>query len=272
MRDLIPSINKGHLLKKNLKKYIIIPLRETVLFPGMVTPIFIGRKKSVKSAEKAMEENLPILFVTQKNPQIEQVGISDLYAIGTTIEVLQYLKLPTGTLKVLSEAVGTAHVYSYYEKDGVIYGEAEPLEHRANEPLASLEKNIASLTGLFSLYARLSRRIPSDVVKVLKKVHDLGGVYDIILGHLDVSLAEQQRILSLPSTEKRLDKFAEILQNRITTIKLDQRIQNRVKTSMDKNQKDFYLNEKIKAIQKELGEDTDDLNVFKEKLKKASLP
>ncbi|MBN2676149.1 MAG: endopeptidase La, partial [Alphaproteobacteria bacterium] len=254
------------------KKYVVVPLRETVLFPGMVTPVFVGRSLSVEAAERATEKGLPLLFVAQKNPQVEHPTMTDLFTVGTTVEVLQYLKLPTGTLKILTEATGTARIQSFYEEEGILYAEGEPLEHRSKEPEAMLAKQIAHLMGLFGLYARISRRVPSDVIKLSRGVQDLGALYDLILAHLDISLVKQQQILSYPSTEKRLEKFGEILQQRISTIKLDQKLQNRVKTQMDKNQKEFYLHEKMKAIQKELGEEEQDLDVYEKELQKESYP
>ncbi|MBN1784036.1 MAG: LON peptidase substrate-binding domain-containing protein, partial [Alphaproteobacteria bacterium] len=257
---------------KNTKQFIVIPLRESVVFPGMITPIFIGRDLSVKAVEKATETGLPLLLLTQKNPRVENVMPADLYKIGSTIEMLQYLKLPTGTVKVLAESTGTARVLSIKEEDGVFFANVQPLEHRANEPIEQLQDTIDLLIETFTQYARVSRRIPSDIIQTISKVTDVGALFDIVLGHLDLSLVRQQKILEYPSTEKRLERFIEILQQRMVTFQLDNRIQKRVKTQMDKNQKDFYLHEKMKAIQKELGDDTSDINTFEEKLRKTSLP
>ncbi len=257
---------------KNIKDFIVIPLRESIVFPGMITPIFIGRDLSVKAIERATETGLPLLLLTQKNPRIEKVISTDLYKVGTTIDMLQYLKLPTETIKILSEATGTARVLSIKNEDGIFVATAKVLEHRANEPAEKLQLKIDTLLETFTRYARVSRRVPSEILKEIKEVKDIGALFDIVLGHLDLSLEKQQKILEYPSTEKRIIVFSEILQQRMATLQLDNRIQKNVKAQMDKNQKDFYLHEKIKAIQKELGDDKNDIASFEEKLKKIKLP
>ncbi|MHA1541061.1 MAG: endopeptidase La [Alphaproteobacteria bacterium] len=257
---------------KKIKKFIVIPLRETVLFPGMISPIFIGRKESMNAVKLAGETGKSILFLTQKHAKTDKVTKKDLYEVGTTIEILQYLDLPTGTIKIMVEGTGTAKIVSFKKEKNVFVAEAEVLEERKNEPAKFFEKETTQLIKEFGVFVRNSRKIHPDILTSLEQTDDIGAVLDIIVEFLDLKIPKLQKALELFSTKKRIVAFTKILAKKNTTTFLDNKISRDVTKRLDKNQKDFYLNEKLKAIQKELGDEKKDLGKYEKKLKEKELP
>ncbi len=255
------------------KKYAVLPLRDIVVFPGMIVPLFIGREGSIQALEEAMNKNAGIVLATQVDPDIEEVGIEDIYNKGVLCDILQFLKLPDGTVKILAEAKSLIQLENTTIEKNTIFSHVKILEtinSLKDKPV--VKEAIKMLVDAFSYYAKLSRRIPGDAPEAIRKVKDFGGIVDMILNYIEVPLEEQQEILELPSIEARLARFIEIVEEKIASSKLDEKIQTRVKFQMDKNQREFYLHEKMKAIQKELGEDEAEDQVYESKIKETNLP
>jgi len=245
-------------------RYPVLPLRDIVVFPHMIVPLFVGREKSVRALEEVMNDDKQILLVAQKEAGEENPTPDDLYEMGTVGTVLQLLKLPDGAIKVLVEGNSRAKITKFEEIDGF-------LEADVNFPDEDMGSNPAETTALgrttlqqFEDYIKLNKKIPSEVLVSLSQVDDSSKLADTIASHLNVNIPEKQELLELTSVFDRLEKIYGMMNNEIGVMQVEKRIRNRVKRQMEKSQREYYLNEQIKAIQKELGEGEDGRNEIQE--------
>ncbi|MBV6812285.1 endopeptidase La [Xanthomonas campestris pv. passiflorae] len=235
----------------------VLPLRDVVVFPHMVIPLFVGRDKSMRALEKAMEADKRILLVAQKSAETDDPAAGDLYTVGTLAQVLQLLKLPDGTIKVLVEGLSRVTVDKVVEQDGALQGQGTEIEASdAREP-REVEAIARSLMSLFEQYVKTNRKLPPELLQTLSGIDEPGRLADTIAAHIGVRLADKQRLLEITDTGERLELLVGLVDGEIDVQQLEKRIRGRVKSQMEKSQREYYLNEQMKAIQKELG-DLDD--------------
>lgn len=240
-----------------IEKLPLLPLRDVVVYPHMVIPLFVGREKSIAALEAAMKTDKKILLVAQKSAGTDQPSEVDLYKVGTVANVLQLLKLPDGTVKVLVEGLYRANVSSYEETDELYQGIASPLEI---ESLNDREKEVLvkSVISLFEQFVQMSKKVPREVLTSIETITESGRLADTISAHLSLKLEEKQRILEMVGELERLEHIMALIEGEIDLLDIEKRIRGRVKKQMEKSQREYYLNEQMKAIQKELG-DMDDV-------------
>ncbi len=255
-------------------RFPVLPLRDIVVFPHMIVPLFVGREKSVRALEEVMSGDKKIMLVAQKQAGDENPETDELFEIGTLGTVLQLLKLPDGAIKVLVEGGSRAKVENFIEEKD--YLEADvfwPDEEMGDNPAEALALSRATLQQ-FEEYIKLNKKIPSEVMVSLGQIEDPSKMADTIASHLAVNIPEKQELLELSSVFDRLEKIYSLMNNEIGVMQVEKRIRNRVKRQMEKSQREYYLNEQIKAIQKELGESEDgrsEIDEIEEKLAKKKL-
>ncbi|WCI04003.1 endopeptidase La [Xanthomonas hortorum pv. pelargonii] len=253
----------------------VLPLRDVVVFPHMVIPLFVGRDKSMRALEKAMEADKRILLVAQKSAETDDPTATDLYTVGTLAQVLQLLKLPDGTIKVLVEGLSRVTVDKVVELDGALQGQGIEVEASdAREP-REVEAIARSLMSLFEQYVKTNRKLPPELLQTLAGIDEPGRLADTIAAHIGVRLADKQRLLEITEIGERLELLVGLVDGEIDVQQLEKRIRGRVKSQMEKSQREYYLNEQMKAIQKELG-DLDDapgeLEEIARKIAEAGMP
>ncbi len=242
----------------------VLPLRDVVVFPHMVIPLFVGREKSIKALDLAMEADKRILLVAQKSAETDDPAAADLYEIGTLAQVLQLLKLPDGTIKVLVEGVARARVDQVDEHDGSLSGRGLVLDSTDGREAREVEAVARSLMGLFEQYVKTNRKLPPELLQTLSGIDEPSRLADTIAAHLGVRLADKQRLLETIETADRLELLVGLVDGEIDVQQMEKRIRGRVKSQMEKSQREYYLNEQMKAIQKELGEIDDAPNDIEE--------
>ena len=251
----------------------LLPLRDVVVFPHMVIPLFVGRSKSIKALEAAMEAGKGIVLVAQKSAAKDDPGKDDLYAIGSMANILQMLKLPDGTVKVLVEGTQRVKVLRVYDADNRFDAEVEVV---AAEDGASSESEAMrrALIAQFDQYVKLNKKIPPEILTSLAGIDDAGRLADTIAAHLPLKLEQKQEVLEIFGVRKRLEHLLGQLEAEIDILQVEKRIRGRVKRQMEKSQREYYLNEQVKAIQKELGEGEEggDLDELEKKIKAAHMP
>ncbi|MBO9715355.1 MAG: endopeptidase La [Pseudoxanthomonas sp.] len=235
----------------------VLPLRDVVVFPHMVISLFVGRDKSMRALEQAMESDKQILLVAQKSAETDDPEAGDLYAVGTLAQVLQLLKLPDGTIKVLVEGTARVHVDRIAERDGALHGRGELVEAGSGRSEREVEAIGRTLTGLFEQYVKTNRKLPPELLQTLSGIDDPGRLADTISAHIGVRLADKQRLLESADVGERLELLVGLVEGEIDVQQMEKRIRGRVKSQMERSQREYYLNEQMKAIQKELG-DLDD--------------
>ena len=245
----------------------VLPLRDVVVYPHMVIPLFVGREKSIQALEHAMEGDKQILLVAQKSAAQDDPTPEDVYNIGTVSTILQLLKLPDGTVKVLVEGNHRARIVHYLGADDffkaqVVRLEEEVLDERESEVL------VRSLTTQFDQYVKLNKKIPPEILTSLANIDDPGRLVDTIAAHLSLKIDEKQNILEIKELTKRFEHMMGLMESEIDLLQVEKRIRGRVKRQMEKSQREYYLNEQMKAIQKELGEMEDVPNEMEELEKK----
>ncbi len=253
----------------------VLSLRDVVVFPHMVIPLFVGRERSVRALEETMNFDKRILLVTQKNPETESPGAEDLFECGTIASILQMLRLPDGTTKVLVEGVERVRIRELHDQEGYLAGNWSYLEAADPDDERALEVTNRSLVGLFEQYVKLSRKIPPELLTTLAGIEDPSRLADTIAAHLGIRIEDKQQILETPSVLQRMERLMALIEGEIDVLKLEKRIRGRVKTQMEKSQREYYLNEQMKAIQKELGdldESGNDLGDLEAKIEKAGMP
>tara|TARA_B100001123_G_scaffold420194_1_gene526302 strand:- start:51 stop:2459 length:2409 start_codon:yes stop_codon:yes gene_type:complete len=234
----------------------VLPLRDIVVFPHMIVPLFVGRDKSVKALEEIVDDDKQILLAAQKNAGEDEPNIDDIYTVGTIGTVLQLLKLPDGTVKVLVEGSQRARIIRYTENQEFFQAEAEFIVEDDSDG-KDLEALGRSVIGQFEQYIKLNKKIPNEVLVSLNQIEDPSKLSDTIASHLALKISEKQELLELLSPGARLEKAFSFMESEIGVLQVEKRIRNRVKRQMEKTQKEYYLNEQMKAIQKELGEAED---------------
>ncbi|MCF8868266.1 endopeptidase La [Xanthomonas campestris] len=253
----------------------VLPLRDVVVFPHMVIPLFVGRDKSMRALEKAMEADKRILLVAQKSAETDDPAAGDLYTVGTLAQVLQLLKLPDGTIKVLVEGLSRVTVDKVAEQDGALQGRGTEVEASdAREP-RELEAIARSLMSLFEQYVKTNRKLPPELLQTLAGIDEPGRLADTIAAHIGVRLADKQRLLEITEIGDRLELLVGLVDGEIDVQQLEKRIRGRVKSQMEKSQREYYLNEQMKAIQKELGDMDDapgELEELARKIAEAGMP
>jgi ATP-dependent Lon protease len=248
----------------------LLPLRDIVIFPYMVAPLFVGRKQSIGALEKAAEEEKLIFLVSQKDPKIENPEQDDLYQLGCVGKVLQLLKLPDGTVKVLVEGAWRARMQSFYSHEDLLQAEIEPLSEAISDN-SEVAAVIRAINTSFETYAGLSKKIPAEVSSTIAGIEDPARLADTVAGHLQIPIADKQDILELLDPAQRLEYILVQLEQEVEILQVEGRIRSRVKSQMERSQKEYYLNEQMRAIQKELGEQDDfkqELLHFEEQIKK----
>ena len=253
----------------------VLPLRDVVVFPHMVIPLFVGRDKSIRALEAAMEGDKQILLVAQKAPETDDPTADDLYEVGTLAHVLQLLKLPDGTIKVLVEGVSRSKVDHVVEIDGALRGRGKEIEPDIDRPEREIEAIMRSLMSLFEQYIKTNRKLPPELMQTLLGVEEPGRLADTVAAHIGVRLADKQKLLETHGIGARLEQLIGLVDGEIDVQQLEKRIRGRVKGQMEKSQREYYLNEQMKAIQKELGEIDDmpnDIEELTRKIAEAGMP
>lgn len=253
----------------------VLPLRDVVVFPHMVIPLFVGRDKSIRALDLAMEADKRILLVAQKSAETDDPGAADLYEIGTLAQVLQLLKLPDGTIKVLVEGVSRVRVTDVVEADGALSGQAATVEPVVDREEREIEAIARSLMGLFEQYVKTNRKLPPELMQTLAGIDEPGRLADTVAAHLGVRIGDKQKLLETHEIGARLEQLVGLVDGEIDVQQLEKRIRGRVKSQMEKSQREYYLNEQMKAIQKELGEIDDapnDVDELARKIAEAGMP
>ena len=251
----------------------VLPLRDIVVFPHMIVPLFVGREKSVRALENVMQDDKQILLVAQKNAADDNPEIADIYDVGTIGSVLQLLKLPDGTVKVLVEGVRRARVSDYTDNDQFFEANVEPIEE-AETDSEQLEALSRSVVSQFEGYVKLNKKVPPEVLGSVTQIDEPAKLADTIASHINIKIAEKQELLELPSVADRLERVYSLMEGEISVLQVEKRIRSRVKRQMEKTQREYYLNEQLKAIQKELGDGEDgkdDLRELDERIQKTKL-
>src|SRR5689334_2263498 len=260
------------LIPGETRAYPVLPLRDIVVFPHMIVPLFVGRKKSILALEEAMRSDTFILLATQKNASDDDPATEAIYEVGTLASVLQLLKLPDGTVKVLAEGAQRAKVVKYTDCSEYYEAEAVGLGDTMGERVEA--KALArSVTTEFESYVKLNKRVPPEVVGVVQQIEDYAKLADTIALHLALKIPDRQAILETTVITERLEKVLGLMESEISVLQVEKRIRTRVKRQIDKTQREYFLNEQMKAIQKELGDEEgkDELAEIEDKIKKTKL-
>jgi len=251
----------------------VLPLRDIVVFPHMIVPLFVGREKSVRALEDVMKDDKQILLVTQKNAEQNEPATGDLFGVGTIGTVLQLLKLPDGTVKVLVEGSQRARILRFAENPAFFQAFAEPLKEQPAEN-QELEALARTAVTQFEQYIKLNKKIPPEVLVSINQIDDPSKLADTLASHLALKIPEKQEILEADSVTARLEKIFGYMESEIGVLQVEKRIRSRVKRQMEKTQREYYLNEQLKAIQKELGEGDegkDELGELEQRISKTKL-
>src|SRR5712664_2355248 len=253
--------------------YPVLPLRDIVVFTGLIVPLFVGREKSVKALEEVMKDDKQILRIAQKNASQDDPGPDDIYTIGTLGTVLQLLNRPADTGKVLVEGGRRVKIVGYTGKSEFFEANAVDMEESAGES-AELQAAARTVVSEFENYVKLNKKVPPEVVVSINKIEEPAKLADTISAHLALKVAEKQQLLELDSVSKRLERILGLMEGEIGVLQVEKKIRNRVKRQMEKTQREYYLNEQLKAIQKELGESEDgrdELAEIEERINKTKL-
>ncbi len=250
--------------------YPVLPLRDIVVFPHMIVPLFVGREKSVQALDDVMRDDKQILLVTQKNAGQDDPAADDLYRVGTVGTVLQLLKLPDGTVKVLVEGVHRARVAAFTDNTAFFQAVAEPIEDSIGQG-QELEALSRAVIAQFEQYIKLNKKVAPEVLVSINQIDDPAKLADTVASHLNLKIPEKQQLLELETVSERLERVYGLMEGEIGVLQVEKRIRNRVKRQMEKTQREYYLNEQLKAIQKELGESEegrDELAELEERINK----
>jgi ATP-dependent Lon protease len=263
---------KPPLMAGESRAYPVLPLRDIVVFPHMIVPLFVGREKSIKALEEVMRSDTFILLATQKNASDDDPATDAIYGIGTLASVLQLLKLPDGTVKVLVEGAARAEVKQYTDRADYFEADAVVIADSSGDQVEA-EALARSVVNEFEGYVKLNKKVSPEVVGVVQQIDDYAKLADTVASHLAVKIPDKQMILETPSVTERLEKVLALMESEISVLQVEKRIRTRVKRQMEKTQREYYLNEQMKAIQKELGDEDgkDELAEIEEKIKHTKL-
>jgi len=262
-----PSLTPGE-----VRAYPVLPLRDIVVFPHMIVPLFVGREKSIRALEEVMRSDTFILLATQKNASDDDPSTDSIFEVGTLASVLQLLKLPDGTVKVLVEGVERAKILKYTGRVDYYEADATSFQDATGERVEA-EALARSVVTEFEGYVKLNKKVSPEVVGVVQQIDDYGRIADTVASHLAVKISDKQGILETASVSERLEKVLGLMESEISVLQVEKRIRTRVKRQMEKTQREYYLNEQMKAIQKELGDEEgrDELAELEDKIKKTKL-
>jgi ATP-dependent Lon protease len=265
--------NPSEIIEGAPELYPVLPLRDIVVFPYMIVPLFVGREKSIAALEEVMRTDKQILLVAQKNASDDEPTADGIYDMGTLASVLQLLKLPDGTVKVLVEGTRRAMISRYTDKENYFEAEIDPVEESvgAEDEIEALARSVVSQ---FESYVKLNKKISPEVLGTASQIEDYSKLADTIASHLAIKIAEKQQILEVTSVSERLERVFTLMESEISVLQVERKIRSRVKRQMEKTQREYYLNEQMKAIQKELGdseEGPDDLAELENKIEKTKL-
>jgi len=252
----------------------VLPLRDIVVFPHMVVPLFVGRDKSVKALEKVMTGDKRIMLITQKSASVDDPKKDDLFDFGTIANVLQLLKLPDGTVKVLVEGLQRASINMFTDNEDYLVSNIDLIDENNDSSDKKLRALSKSITDLFDKYVNLNKKIPPEVLGTINEIDDLAKLSDTIASHLSIKLSDKQEILEAIDLTERFEKIMNFIQAELDVMQVEKKIRGRVKNQMEKTQREYYLNEQMKAIQKELGEGDDgkdDIQEYEEKIENTKL-
>jgi ATP-dependent Lon protease len=254
------------------RAYPVLPLRDIVVFPHMIVPLFVGREKSIKALEEVMRSDTFILLATQKNASDDDPATDSIFEVGTLASVLQLLKLPDGTVKVLVEGAERAKVLKYTDRSDYYEADATVLADDMGERVEA-EAMARSVVTEFENYVKLNKKVSPEVVGVIQQIEDYAKLADTVASHLAVKIPDKQVILETPIVTERLEKVLGLMESEISVLQVEKRIRTRVKRQMEKTQREYYLNEQMKAIQKELGDEDgkDEVAELEEKIKRTKL-
>ena len=252
----------------------VLPLRDVVVYPHMVIPLFVGREKSIHCLEAAMNDNKQIMLVAQKDASTDEPGVNDLFSVGTVASVLQMLKLPDGTVKVLVEGIRRAKITTLSDNGEYFQAKAEYLD---TPVVDEREQEVLNRTAInqFEGYIKLNKKIPPEVLASLHAIEESAKLADTIASHMPLKLKDKQAVLEMSDVTERLEYLMAMMESKIDLLQVEKRIRNRVKKQMEKSQREYYLNEQMKAIQKELGEmddAPDEMESLKRKIEAAKMP
>ena len=260
--------------KSELQTIPVLPLRDVVVFPYMVMPLFVGRPRSIHSLDEAMNHGKQLLLVSQKQPELEEPGVDDLYDVGTIANIIQLLKLPDGTVKVLVEGQQRAQIYQLEDTGEHFQAQIKPIESTLGNKKELQVVHKAALDE-FQNYINLNKKVQPDILSALQQIENLEQLSDTLASHLPVSVAQKQTVLEMTNVVERFEYLLGLMQSEADLLQVEKRIRSRVKKQMEKSQRDYYLNEQIKAIQKELGEDENtvsEIEQLRQKIEEARMP
>ena len=262
------KVSKTPATEGNAETLPVLPLRDIVVFPHMIVPLFVGREKSIKALEEVMREDKRILLVAQKNPADDDPSIDAIYEVGTLAQVLQLLKLPDGTVKVLVEGTERAKVERFTSHADYFEAEVKLLPNIVTNEQET-EALARTAISQFESYVKLNKKVPQEILATLGQITDYAKLSDTIAAHLAIKIVEKQEILEMQSVQARLEKAFALMEGEISVLQVEKRIRSRVKRQMEKTQREYYLNEQMKAIQKELGdgEERDEVGELEQKVK-----
>ncbi len=252
----------------------VLPLRDIVVFPHMIVPLFVGRSKSIRALEEAVEGGKSILLVTQQDAKVDDPAPADIFTVGSVANILQMLKLPDGTVKVLVEGQKRARVLAFREQTDFFSAAYEVVEQTAAAP-AETEALMRSIVEQFERYARLNRKVNQEAHGVISAITEAAQFADTVAAHLLIKIEEKQKLLETAAVGERLEAILQVLEGEIEILQIERKIRSRVRRQMERTQKEYYLNEQMRAIQKELGEKDEgkaELAELEEKIKKAGMP
>ena len=260
--------------KSELQTIPVLPLRDVVVFPYMVMPLFVGRPRSIHSLDEAMNHGKQLLLVSQKQPELEEPGVEDLYDVGTIANIIQLLKLPDGTVKVLVEGQQRAQIYQLEDTGEHFQAQIKPIESTLGNKKELQVVHKAALDE-FQNYVNLNKKVQPDILSALQQIENLEQLSDTLASHLPVSVAQKQTVLEMTNVVERFEYLLGLMQSEADLLQVEKRIRSRVKKQMEKSQRDYYLNEQIKAIQKELGEEENaisEIEQLRQKIEEARMP
>ena len=245
----------------------VLPLRDVVVYPHMVIPLFVGREKSIRALERAMEDGKQILLVAQKSAGDDNPQPGDIHVVGTVSNILQLLKLPDGTIKVLVEGVQRARIVDFVETDDLYAANCAMIEP---EEVSGREAEVLSrsLMTQFEQYVKLNKKVPPEIISSLSSIDDPSRLADTIAAHMAIKIQDKQEVLEILPLRERLEHLIHLMESEIDLLQVEKRLRGRVKKQMEKSQREYYLNEQMKAIQNELGQSEDGVNEFEELAKK----
>ena len=260
--------------KSELQTIPVLPLRDVVVFPFMVMPLFVGRPRSISSLDDAMNNGKQLLLVSQKQAELEEPSIDDLYDVGTIANIIQLLKLPDGTVKVLVEGQQRAKIHQIEDSGEHFQAQVEPLNSTLGNKKELQVVHKAALDE-FQNYVNLNKKVQPDILSALQQIENLEQLSDTLASHLPVSVAQKQTVLEMTNVVERFEYLLGLMQSKADLLQVEKRIRSRVKKQMEKSQRDYYLNEQIKAIQKELGEEENaisEIEQLRQKIEEARMP